>query len=75
MKRVPDVAKLSLVRQTFFRLLNGATRNDEFVQKLPRYQFLINVLVLWDVLSHTLIFLLLLLLIFNLISFLLFHLM
>ena len=34
-----------------------------------------NVLVLWDVLSHTLIFLLLHLLIYNLRSFLLFHLM
>ena len=44
--------------------------NDELVPKLPRYPYLMNVSVLCDVLSHASIFLLLLLLIYNLISFL-----
>ena len=52
--------------QTFFRLLHCEMGN-KFAQKLQKCQFLINVLILWDVLSHTWIFLLLL--INNLISF------
>ena len=57
---------VALTHQTLFRLSDRVTANNEFVQKLPRYQFLVNILVLWDVLSHTSIFLLLLLLIYSL---------
>ena len=49
--------------------------DGKFLQTLSTYQFLVSVFVLWDVLSHNLIFLPFLQLIYNLISFLLFHLM
>ena len=39
---------LLLIYQTFFHLLDRPTENDEFVQKLPRYHFSINVSLLRD---------------------------